>query len=271
MMQKKYAFLGIGNMAGAIIGGITRENVSPANIALYDKFPTQYKPYENAGFFLAADANEAIRFADIVILAVKPQNFSELLESCHLDNYDGKCFVSIAAGISTEYICHALNHRVAVIRTMPNTPLLIGHGVTALCRNDLVTDRDFTEVCQIFACMGKIFTLPEEKMNTVIAATSSAPAYVYLLIRSIADAAQEQELGLDEKTLLDAISHMVIGSAEMVLQSGRTPDELIRMVTSPGGTTAEALRVFDTHDFAGTVAEAMEACTRRAEQLGNAT
>ena len=144
---------------------------------------------------------------------------------------------------------------------------MIGKGVTGLCRNTKVNDRAFSDICRLFSTLGEVVVVGEDKINAMTAATSSAPAYVYLFIKSIADAARE--LGLDENRMTDYISRMVIGSVELMLSTKKTPDEMIEMVKSPKGTTAEALSVFEQRDFAGIVKDAMTACKERAEELAN--
>ncbi len=259
--MKKIAFLGAGNMAFAIVGGLGNREV-----LLYDKFPAQYDKFsENAKG--VSSASEAVEKADIVFLSVKPQNFPELLAEIKDSgvSVSEKLFVTIAAGISTSSICSGLGCDVAVIRAMPNTPLLIGRGVTALSRNSYVSDGDFKEIFEMFSNIGYAFELPEEKMNVVIAATSSAPAYIYYIIDCIAKEARAE--GLDGENILTAVCEMVKGAAEMVASSDKTPEELVRMVCSPNGTTERAMKVLYEEDINGTLSRAMQACTKRAEEL----
>lgn len=267
-MKLKFAFIGVGNMASAIIGGLTDQHatnrVAPADITLFDKNAAQYTRFSST-FPIAQSAAEAVRDADIVILAVKPQNYAEVLSELDIVESQGKIFVSIAAGISTGFVESYLGAETAVVRTMPNTPLLVGKGVTALCRNKNVSDAQFDMVEQIFAARGTTLRLEEDDMNRIIAATSSAPAYIFLMIKAICDSAAAQ--GIQYKNLRDAVCNMVIGSAELALHSEKSLDDLIRMVTSPNGTTERALNVFYDAGFEKTVADAMEACTRRADEL----
>ncbi len=267
-MNQKFAFIGAGNMASAIIGGLTdhtaADAVSPAQITLFDKNPAQYTRYA-ATFPHAASAADAARGADIVVLAVKPQNYAEVLDELAKTDTHGKIFISIAAGISTAFVEKYLGADTAVVRTMPNTPLLIGKGVTALCRNKNVNDAQFDAVEHIFAMRGATLRLDEADMNKIIAATSSSPAYIFLMIKAICDGAAAEGIRCDN--LRDAVCNMVIGSAELALRSDKNLDELIRMVTSPKGTTEKALEVFYGANFEKTVADAMDACTRRADEL----
>ncbi len=266
MLKGKFAFLGTGNMAGAIIRSM-QSTYAPENIVLFDKDISKYDPYRKEGFVLAETAPMAVKEADFIFLSVKPQNFTELLteikESCV--SLENKTFISIAAGITTDFVCEKLGQKVAVIRTMPNTPLLVGKGVTALSKNEYVNEKVFKNICAVFASSGTSFTLPEEKMNDIIAVTSSSPAYVFLFIKSIYDSACE--MGFDNKDLLEIICKMVIGSTELLLKTGKSPDELISMVRSPKGTTEQALNVFYENNFEQTVKNAMIKCSERAEEL----
>ena len=154
---------------------------------------------------------------------------------------------------------------VKLIRTMPNTPLLIGQGVTALCRNNNVSDEDFEFVKNIFASCGIITEIAEDDINALTAITSSSPAYIYLFIKSMLDGAKN--LGFNYANTLDLICKTFIGSANMVLASDKTLEEQIRMVKSPNGTTEKALNVLENNDIQKIISDAMEACTKRAIEL----
>ena len=265
-MNKTISFIGTGNMAFAIIGGLTSENsslpVPKSQITLYDANAEQYKRFVG-DFNIAATIGEAIE-SDIIFLAVKPQNYATVLSEIAGANLDGKIIISIAAGISTEYVEKILG-KCAVIRTMPNTPLLVGKGLTALCRNKRVSDEDFDLVEQIFAASGSTIRLEESEMNKIIPATSSSPAYVFLFIKAICDGAAAQGLKCDD--IRKAVCDAVIGSASLAKESELSLEELIRMVTSPKGTTEQAMNVFYSEGFENIVSKAMDACLKRADEL----
>ena len=153
-----------------------------------------------------------------------------------------------------------------VVRAMPNTPLLLGKGATALCKASNVTDQVFHMVLDIFAASGDVAVLTEDKMNTVIAVNGSSPAYIYLFAKAIVDWAAAQNI--ENKTALELICKTLEGSAEMLRSSGNTPDELIKMVSSPGGTTLKAMEALKKHGFYEGLWDAMDQCTKRAEELG---
>ncbi len=271
--MKKIAFLGTGNMAAAIIRGMFAAKLpfAGSDLVLYNRTPAKYAAFADLSPVIAPDAAEAVRLADVVFLCVKPQNFSELLTPIRESGVtlDGKVFVSIAAGISTEAVGGMLGQNCAVVRCMPNTPLKIGMGVTAVCRNALVSDEDYELVCGIFSAAGIVMRLEESQMNTVICVNGSSPAYFYYFIDAMVKSAKAQ--GLECENLVEAVCRTVIGSAEMMLRAdaeGTTPAELIRAVTSPKGTTERAMNVFAEADAAAVIDRAMRACTDRAEEMG---
>ncbi len=271
-MDKKIAFIGVGNMAGAIILGITAENnpdaVSDNNICVFDVDRSKYDKYSGRRFVFADSPEDAIAFADYIVLAVKPQNYRELCTSvgAKIKDFSGKVFISLAAGVSTDAVCSVLGSDAAVVRTMPNTPLLVGAGVTALCRNRLVSNEDFAKIRSVFDSMGMTMVLDEKDMNKVIAVTGSSPAYVFSFIKALCDGASAQ--GLEYKELKESACRAVIGSATLLMNSDKTPEELISMVTSKGGTTEQAMLVLKKYSFEEAIVEAMEKCTERAETLG---
>ena len=267
-MKKSLAVIGVGNMASAIIGGILNSKelgVGGGDITLFDRFPAQYERLGDIGARVASSASEAVSAADYILLSVKPQNIGEVLSELRELSLDGKTFISICAGISTDIICDKLGRRVPVVRVMPNTPLQIGLGVSALARNELVSDEDFEFACRIFGAAGMVMRLDESQMNTVICVNGSSPAYFYYFIDAMVKSAKAQ--GLECDNLVEAVCRTVIGSAEMLMRSGKTPEELIRAVTSPKGTTERAMNVLFEADVADTIDRAMRACTDRAVEM----
>lgn len=259
-MKKTLSFIGCGNMAGAIIDGAVSYD-----ICLFDTDREKYKRFEARGAIACSSTKEAVDKADYIFICVKPQVAPAVLceiADCDLKN---KVVISIMAGITLSALTEALGKDTAIIRTMPNTPLMLGKGVTALCRNEKVSDKKFSDICRLFSEMGEVMVVTEDKITAVTCASGSAPAYVYLFIKAIADEARA--MGLEQKNLDQIIARMVIGSCHMVLESGKTPEELIRMVCSPNGTTERAMAVFEEEGFCNIVSKAMQACGKRAEEL----
>ena len=267
--MKTITFIGAGNMASAIIGGLLASGCDPKLITVYDKMEDKVNTLCEKGVNAASSITTACEASEFILLAVKPQNFSELLSEIKESGMDlsKNVFISIAAGISTDAISTMLGRETAVVRVMPNTPLQIGKGVSAVCRNSLVSDEDFELACSVFECSGMIMKLDESQLNTVICANGSSPAYFYHFIDAVVKSAKAQGLECDDRTLLEAVCKTVIGSAEMLLASGKTAEELVRAVTSPKGTTERAMNVFYEENVADTIDRAMRACTARAEEM----
>ena len=269
MSRIQLGFLGAGNMASAIINGILSADIFPkSSIHIYDISEEKCAAFQEKGITAESDPIQLTESCDMIFLAVKPQNMEELLSSIRIAGIDlgVKIFTSIAAGISTSYIQQTLGVDCPVIRAMPNTPLLIGQGATALCKTANVPDSMFDLVHGIFSSCGMVHVIDEAQMNAVISVNGSSPAYIYLFAKAAVDYAASQ--GIDPSVSLPLFCQTLKGSAAMLTDSGHTPEELIRMVSSPGGTTLAALDVFYQHDFSKLVAEAMDACTRRAGEIG---
>jgi len=262
----KIAFIGAGNLPESIIYALVDLN-GGQNIAVYDQNKEQYKRYNQTGVNKSHDLNAALNFGDLIFLMVKPQNFAGLLPEIKNAGIDftNKIFVSAAAGITADYIKTQISQEIAVIRTMPNTPLLIGRGMTALCKNNNTKEADFKAVCDIFASLGEIIILPEDKLNKIISVNGSSPAYVYLFAEAMLKGAAEQ--GFDEEEIYPVVLQSIIGAFEMLKSSGKSPGELIKAVASPKGTTEKALESFYADDFTGIIKKAMLACTERADEL----
>ena len=280
-MRNKISFIGVGNMATAILNGITNnatDTVALSNIILFDHNAEKMKKYAEKGAYVASELHEAITLADCIILCVKPQNFQEILpEFSTIPGVENKLIISIAAGITTETISHNVKN-APIVRVMPNTPMLIGQGVSAICRTDVVSDEDFDFACKIFASAGKIIKITEDEMNKIICVTGSSPAYIFMVIKAMLDAAINQDLlkadesgaGLDQKELIDAICDTLIGSAMLVKSSDKSLDEQIKMVCSKGGTTEQAVAELENYKIYEAFDSAMRKCTRRAYELGDA-
>lgn len=263
MILKKILFIGAGNMASAIANGLSKARIiENSNIILFDKNQEQYSKF-NSEFSIANDMNYGIEQADYIFISVKPQNVKEVLSSINV-NTDGKVFISICAGITIESIEGTIKN-AKLVRAMPNTPLLIGQGVTAVCKNSNVTDDEFKFVKGIFASCGIVTEIEEKDINALTAITSSSPAYVYLFIKSMLDGAKN--LDFNYENTLELICKTIIGSANMILSSDKTPEEQIRMVKSPNGTTERALNVFEENSFEKIISDAMIACEKRAFEL----
>jgi pyrroline-5-carboxylate reductase len=266
-MTQKIGFIGAGNMASAIIEAILKKNIANASdMTVCDISEEKCSKFKDMGLNIAKDINELALTSDIIFLAVKPQDYEKILNDLKKNVNEEKILVSIAAGISTSYIKEKIGFDCKVVRAMPNTPLLLSQGATALCHCVPITDDEFNTVKAIFEAGGVAVVLPESKMNAVISVNGSSPAYVYLIAKAVIDGAVKQ--GIDEETAKLLFCQSLIGSAEMILKSGKSPEELIKMVASPGGTTLKALEALYEHNVEAAIIDAMERCTKRAQELG---
>ena len=273
--MKKLAFIGVGNMAKATLSGIfcsSDESIKWSDIILYNRHPEKIESYREYGAHIADSLKEAVECADYVFLCVKPQNFPDVLPYLSTCNsVSDKVFVTMAAGISMQTVSDAALG-AAVVRVMPNTPMLIGKGVIAACRNDKTTDHDFDFVCNIFKRSGSVMVIDESEMNRIISVTGSSPAYVFLMIKAMYDGAVSQGLvtdgGISEKEIIDSICDTIIGSASLMKAGNKTPDEQIEMVASKGGTTERAVAELKDREFCEAIVSAMQKCTDRANELG---
>lgn len=259
--------IGAGNMATAIIKSvISSGRVKAHDITVFDINTSKYDAFRKLSVNCAESLCEACDASEIILLAVKPQDYEKVLSDIKpFCSQKKKAFISIAAAISTDYICKTLGENFPVVRVMPNTPLLIGYGATAISRNALVDDKMYTKICGLFAASGSVVSLDESLMNKVISVNSSSPAYVYLFAKAMIDNAVEQ--GLDKELATDLVYKTIKGAAEMLIKSDLDADGLIKMVASPKGTTEAALKSFENDNFAHTVSNAMNACTARAEEM----
>jgi len=262
--MKKIAFIGAGNMASAIANGIIKSGLISKNyIFLYDINTDQFKKFPD-GCSYANSVVSACESADYIFFSVKPQNIKSVLNEIKGADMRGKVFISICAGITIQSIEDIIGKQ-KIVRTMPNTPILLGQGVTGICRNPYVTNDEFEFVKSIFSSSGDTIELLEKEINAITAVTSSSPAYIYWFVKSMLDGAER--LGLKHEKLIEIICKTFIGSANMILSSEASIEELIRMVKSPNGTTERALNVFEERNISGIISDAMKACADRAEEL----
>lgn len=264
-MDKTLGFVGAGNMAGAILSGILAKGLIPADrLWMYDCSREKLEPWRAKGVHIAESNAQLAQQCDVLILAVKPQNFDGVLGE--LSPYlCGKCVLSIAAGISVAYLKSRLPETM-VVRVMPNTPLQVGRGATAVAEAPDVPDALFRWLCAIFAAAGEVAVIPESQMDDIIAVSGSSPAFFFRMAAAMV--AEAAEAGIDPALALRMAARAMEGSAAMLLESGKTAKELETMVCSPGGTTLAALSAFDEFRFEEMYHEAARRCAERSKELG---
>jgi len=254
-------------MAVAMMGGIIKSGLlKPEEIIASDvSAASMANAQEGYGIHTTSSNRDVAMSCEILILSVKPQYYEAVIREVRGDVSDGTVIVTIAPGITTKQLSGMFNKAPKLIRTMPNTPALIGEGMTGICRNHLVTDEELADVCDLFASFGKTEIVDEALMDAVVAVSGSAPAYVFILIEAMADAAVLG--GIARSQAYTFAAQAVAGSAKMVLETGRHPGELKDMVCSPGGTTIEATRILEKQGFRSSVIEAMKACMKKSSEF----
>ena len=267
-MSYRFAVIGVGNMARAVISGIQKNPVEISEIHLFDMNSEQYGRLEKGScpYFFHQSIEEAVNSSDCVLLSVKPQNFPEVLrEITNVAGYSSKLYITIAAGISVTTVSNSLGG-ADVVRVLPNLPMTIGKGVSVICKNPNISSEDFSFVTSLFSSSGSTLIIDERDMNKTIGVTSSSPAYVFKFIDSVCKGAQAQ--GLDYEQVLEAVCDVFIGSALLLKQSGESPEVLISRVCSKGGTTERAMNKLNEANIDKIILEAMTSCTERADELG---
>lgn len=268
-MAATIGFIGAGNMGGALIKGLSGHTqrfelvVYDVNTALTTELGGHYP------IRLAQSVPDLTRECQVIIAAVKPKIMEGVLKECAQTIDSSKLFITVAAGLPISFYQKNLGNDCKIVRTMPNTPALIGQGMTVVSYGEHVNQDEKQLVRDIFQCVGEIEELDEKFMSEVIALTGSSPAYVFMFIEAMADAAVQS--GLPRSLSYRLAAQAVMGSARMVLETGRHPAELKDMVCSPAGTTIEAVAALERKGFRDCVITAMKECTQRAREIGRET
>ncbi|MCR1971006.1 pyrroline-5-carboxylate reductase [Clostridium cochlearium] len=266
-MKKNIGLIGCGNMAQAMITGIVSSKiVFGENVFVSDKDEEKLKYIkEKFNVNISKDNKEVAENSDIIILAVKPNKYGEVIQG--IKDYVKKdvIIVVIGAGITIDYVEESFEKKLKIIRTMPNTPALVGEGMSAICYNELITENDLEDVVNIFKSFGKVEIIEEDLMDAIPAISGSSPAYVYMFIEALADGAVLDGVPRDKAYKMAAQS--VLGAAKMVLETGEHPGELKDRVCSPAGTTIEAVYSLEKNNFRGTIMEAMRKCNDKTREM----
>lgn len=268
-MRKTLAILGAGNMGLAITDGVLRSGfITPENITLVRRTTDKLEKYKDLGCNIMCDLGEGAKMAEVLLLALKPQMMDHVYEAVAPICKD-KLVISIAAGIKIETLEKRLPGAL-VVRAMPNTPLTVGEGLTELCRSANVSDEDFDFAKNLFSGSGITFECREQEINALTALTSSAVAYFAAVEEAMCKWAADNGLSsYDKQTVCDLVSQTAKGTAVLLYEKKMSPENLIKAVASPNGTTERALQVFEKEGLSEIFAKAMTACEARAEELSN--
>lgn len=263
----KLGIIGAGNMASAIIGGIVNKGIIPAGeiICSSPVEAERQKAVESFGINATSDNKEVVNTSDVLLLAVKPQVIPVVAEEIKDTLRDDQLIISIVAGKTIAWYNEAFGRELKIVRTMPNTPALVGEGMTGVSPAPAVTEAELASALEILSSFGKAEVVPEKLMDSVVAVSGSSPAYVFIMIEAMADGAVK--LGMPRDKAYKFAAQAVLGSAKMVLETGKHPAELKDMVCSPAGTTIEAVRVLEEAGFRASLIDAMEACAEISRKL----
>lgn len=263
----KIGFIGAGNMASAIMGGIIGAGIVEAgNIIASDALSSALeKAGKKFGINITADNKEVASESDVFFLAVKPQFYMDVITEIRDVMRPETVVVTIAPGWNLEKLHAAFGKDVKIVRTMPNTPAMVLEGMTSVCPNEFVSKEELDYVLSLLGSFGKYEVIAEYMIDAAMAAAGSSPAYVYMFIEALADGAVMYGLPRDKAYKFAA--QAVLGSAKMVLETGMHPGALKDMVCSPAGTTIEAVKVLEQEGFRASVIDAMVACVEKGRKM----
>ncbi len=251
-------------MTEAIIKGLLSSKiVSESEIRVSEINPDRRKYIQEKYLITALDNNrQAAALSDTVILAVKPQVLPEAIKQ--LEIREDQLLISIAAGITIKFLEKAFPKR-SIVRVMPNNPALVQAGISAISKGKKATEKDLQEAKKIFGAVGEVIEVDERFMDAVTGLSGSGPAFVYMVIEAMEEAGKS--LGIDKKIAEKLAIQTVLGSAKTLLETGKSAKELRDMVTSPGGTTIEGLKVLEKRKFAEALGEAVRAAAEKSKKL----
>ena len=265
-MVSKLGFIGFGKMANAICKGVIYSGfMNKENVFAYDiNKESLNKNASEIGINPICSAEKLVNDCDVILIATKPFVVNEVLSQIK-DIANDKLIISIAAGIIIETYQSALK-RARIVRVMPNTPAMVNEGMSVVCGGTNASKEDVEFVYQMFSRLGKAEIMNEDKINAVTAVSGSGPAFYYYFIDKIAKGGVE--VGLNYESALKLSAQTALGAAKMILESGKTPEELITAVTTPNGTTAEGNKVLNESDVESVILEMVEKTYKRAIELG---
>ena len=260
----RLGFIGAGKLAGSVIHGLLLKNfcTPDAILASEPNLETRAQLENELGISLATENNEIAAKAEIVFLGVKPQMVLPVLRELG-DAIANKLVVSFAASIRIAQMEEVTPARI--MRVLTNTPSAIGRAASAFASGPRATDQDREKIRMMFGAIGLVLEVDDEQIDAVTGLAGSGPAFVYAMIEALARAGEK--MGLSRRAALQLAAQTALGAAEMMITSGKSPDALIKMVVTPGGTTAAGLRVMEERSLAAALAEAVEAATKRGQEM----
>lgn len=268
LLNKKVAFIGAGAMAEAIISGLVKKEIIPSEqIYVTNNHEieqlTRIKQNYHVQTFLDLGKLEEM---DVIVLAVKPKDIEDCVKSLRENTNLKQLFISVVAGVSTQFITKLLGHDAPIIRTMPNTSASVGASMTAISAGEFANQAHIETACILFQAIGEVVTVKEDKIDAITGLSGSGPAYIYYLVEALEKSAAE--IGLDQHLAKQLVSQVLVGASKKLQQSTASSQELYKQVMSPGGTTEAGLNVLKENQFQETVISCVKAATKRSTELG---
>jgi len=265
--QMRLAVLGAGKIGGILIEAFVKQGlVSPKNIfATVQHAGRERKNASQLGVSLGNDNREAVKKADVVLLCVKPQSVGHVIDEITKELTERKLLISIAASVPTDYIERRLSAKVPVIRAMPNTPSMVGEGITAIAKGKIATEKNVETAEKLFGAVGRTVVTDEKNMDAVTGLSASGPAFIYIILESLAEGGVKAGLSRELATLLAA--QTALGAAKVVLATGHHPALLKDTVTTPAGCTIDGILELEEGGLRVTLIKAVMKAAQRAKEL----
>ena len=263
----RLGFIGTGNMGSSIIGGAIKSNfIVGKNVNVYDLDTEKCSELvDKYSVNISENEIEVTKNSDIIILAVKPNIYNSVLSKIAEEITQDKIIITIAAGYSISQVQEIIGKDKKIVRTMPNTPALVGEGMSAICPNNNVSEEELNYIGKLYNLFGKYEVIAEKDFHAFIALCGSSPAYVFMFIEAMADAGVK--LGLPRAKAYKLAEQSILGSAKLALETGKHPGVLKDEVCSPGGTTIEAVIDLEKNGFRNTVISAIEKCANKSKNI----
>lgn len=271
MVDKKIGFIGAGNMGGAIIAGLLKSNnVAATNIyAINHSLQSVQNLVNTFGINKVASIAEIAKISDMLVIGVKPKDVAKVLGEAAHSLSQHTVIISIAAGVTLANLEKLVASKHKIVRVMPNTPSLVGAGMSSITPNELLTEQELADVMTIFNSLGKAEIVPESMIDAVVGVSGSSPAYIFMLIEAMADGAVLG--GMPRQQAYTFAAQAVLGSAKMVLETDKHVAELKDMVCSPAGTTIEAVKTLESRGFRAAIIEAIKSCMDKSAAMSKNT
>lgn len=265
-MTKTIGFIGCGNMGKAMVEGIMKAKlVDGDHMIVSNLHPEKLQDLSNLYDFYISDNERVAKHADILFLAVKPYMYNDVITEIRDIVKDDVIVVAIAAGITIQDLYDMFQVEIKAVKAMPNTPAMVGEAMSALAFGELMDEEDREEIATIFESFGKCAEVKESMMDAVTVVSGSSPAYLFMIMEAMADAAVLE--GMPRSDAYTFAAQAMLGSAKMLLETKKHPGELKDMVCSPGGTTIEAVKVLEARGLRSAIMEGMHACAEKSRKM----